>query len=196
MNTAFTCPVCRARLPIRAFGAPADRCHPDADYLLLAASSYNNPALRALIWQLKFKRRTSAADMLAKLLQKVLQTASVHLRDYICIPLPLHPGRQRSRGFNQAEMISNRILVGITVSHPILVRTRRTKPQTQTADRAERKKNLKNCFAVARPEAVAGKNILLIDDVWTSGATMNEASRVLKLAGARRIIGLVVAKAG
>ena len=77
----------------------------------------------------------------------------------------------------------------------ILTRSGHAKPQTETASVAERHQNILGCFSVIKPDAVCRKNIILLDDVTTSGATLGEAARALKTAGARKIIGLTVAKA-
>ncbi len=76
-----------------------------------------------------------------------------------------------------------------------LKRAKNNKPQAKCRDREDRAKNIKNCFVIKNPEKIQGKNLLLIDDVFTSGATMNEAVEVLRKNGAKRIIALVVAKA-
>lgn len=167
------------------------------NYILLSSSHYSERALRSLIWQLKFRRRTSAAPELAKLLYNMIISAKVPVAQFMLVPIPLHVSRMRERGFNQTELIAQELakLSGAQVDVESLCRVRKTKHQAEIKSHCQREENLKNSFAVLHPENISGKNIILIDDVWTSGATMNEATRVLKLAGACKIIGLVVAKA-
>lgn len=116
--------------------------------------------------------------------------------DFVFIPIPLHPKRQRERGFNQAELLARDIAVAYPV--PVLtnlIRSKLTKPQAEIHDRQLRIENMNNAFTLADPSVVQGKNIALVDDVFTSGATMNAAVSVLKAAGAKKIIAITVAKA-
>jgi len=117
--------------------------------------------------------------------------------DYdLVIPVPLHSGRLRWRGFNQAAMLA--VAVARRLGRPLdlstLVRVRPTPPQTMQ-NRAERSKNLRRAFAVKRPAQVASRRILLIDDVMTTGATADECARTLIAAGARRVDVLTLARA-
>ena len=105
INSAFTCPVCRARLP-----HALKVCHKEADYVLAAAASYDNLAIQALIWQLKFHRRTSAALALANLLSAYLDILGLDITDFIIIPIPLHRKKLRERGFNQVELIARELI--------------------------------------------------------------------------------------
>src|SRR6202043_1713201 len=117
--------------------------------------------------------------------------------DYdVIIPVPLHIGRLRWRGFNQAAMLA--VAVARRMDRPLdlgtLVRVRETPPQTRQ-NRGERIKNLKRAFAVRRPARIASRSILLIDDVMTTGATADECARTLLAAGARRVDVLTLARA-
>jgi predicted amidophosphoribosyltransferase len=112
----------------------------------------------------------------------------------LIVPIPLHPRRKRWRGFNQAELIARRLAdyFGAEISVDELLRIKYTKPQTKLSEE-KRRSNIKNCFAW-RAGGLAGRNIILVDDVATTGSTLNEAARVLKENGAGEIWGLVVAK--
>jgi len=117
--------------------------------------------------------------------------------DYdVIMPVPLHIGRLRWRGFNQAAMLA--VAVARRMDRPLdlgtLVRVRETPPQTRQ-NRVERIKNLKRAFAVRRPARIASRRILLIDDVMTTGATADECARTLLAAGARRVDVLTLARA-
>ena len=105
----------------------------------------------------------------------------------VLVPVPLHPRRERTRGFNQAAFLA-RVLgrrVGLPVETGVLWRVRETPPQS--GDPEERRRNVRDAFEVTDPPAVADRNILLVDDVLTTGATANECARVLLGAGARRV---------
>ncbi|MDT7043462.1 ComF family protein [Candidatus Nitronereus thalassa] len=101
------------------------------------------------------------------------------------IAVPLHPTRLREREYNQSLLLAERLshCLGLPVMWNILVRTHPTVPQT-TLKRAARLKNLRKSFAVTRPEVVSGKQVLLVDDVYTTGTTINECAKTLRKAGA------------
>ena len=105
----------------------------------------------------------------------------------VLVPVPLHPRRERERGFNQAAFLARHVgrRVGLPVAPRALRRVRQTPPQSGDAD--ARRRNVRGAFAVARPPDVAGRSILLIDDVLTTGATANECARTLRRARARRV---------
>lgn len=114
----------------------------------------------------------------------------------VIIPVPLHKARLRQRGFNQAELLSG-LIVGpdhtnsstpltMKIHTGILKRVKPTRPQTEL-DRHKRIDNIKGAFRVILPEAIEDKEILLIDDVFTTGSTANECARVLMEAGARKV---------
>jgi ComF family protein len=114
----------------------------------------------------------------------------------LVVPVPLHMKRLRERGFNQAHLVVRRWATqeeipfdGITLS-----RSRWTEPQT-ILSRAERRKNIKGAFSLRHPERIKGQRILLVDDVYTTGATVNECAKVLMRAGAEFVDVLTLARA-
>jgi ComF family protein len=148
----------------------------------------------AIIRRHKYGLDQSLTHALAECLGEELPLGAA---DYdVIIPVPLHIGRLRWRGFNQAAMLA--VAVARRMERPLdlrtLVRVRETPPQTRQ-NRGERIKNLKRAFAVRRPARVASRRILLIDDVMTTGATADECARTLLAAGARRVDVLTLARA-
>ena len=114
----------------------------------------------------------------------------------IVSPIPLHPGRERERGFNQSDLLAEIFSKHFGLAKiNLLERKINNQPQAKSKNYQERQENMKNCFSLVRGGSVKNKNIILVDDVFTSGATLREAARTLKKAGAGKIIGLVVAKA-
>lgn len=113
--------------------------------------------------------------------------------DYI-LPVPLHKSRQREREFNQAQLLSEEIAREFNkqILTDVLIRIKPTKRQTDLAPR-ERRANVENSFAVAKPELIQGKNLLLVDDVLTTGATSSQAAKCLKNAGAEKVLLLTLA---
>jgi len=111
------------------------------------------------------------------------------------VPVPLHPRKKRQREFNQAECLATALhkAFGVVVDQKNLRRVKDT--VTQTALSAEeRGRNLKNAFAVRRADAFSSKRLVLLDDVFTTGATMNACAKVLREAGAADVIALAVAR--
>lgn len=115
----------------------------------------------------------------------------------IVMPVPLHKRRLRQRGFNQALLLAHGISkrYGLTLSFDNLARTRHTKPQVELSGK-DRIANVAGAFSLRRPELIADRSVVLIDDVFTTGATLNECSRALKDAGASRVMALTLARAG
>jgi len=113
----------------------------------------------------------------------------------VIVPVPLHPVRFRERGFNQSNILCAPIAkrYGIPARPACLVKVRHTKPQS-ILDRAERLRNVRRAFSVADKASIKGKNILLVDDVYTTGATIHEAARALKKAGASCVSAITLAK--
>mgnify|MGYP002878263791 CR=1 FL=1 len=114
--------------------------------------------------------------------------------DYL-IPVPLHWTRLRSRGFNQSALLARCISKrhGIAVAYQLLHRTRNTCPQRNLPE-SSRRSNIKRAFTASCPEAIIGRNILLVDDVMTTGTTLLECSKVLRAHGARRVGAWTVAR--
>jgi ComF family protein len=113
----------------------------------------------------------------------------------IIVPVPLHPTRERERGFNQASLLAESLSAQIsTPSKPLLERIRYTTTQT-ALDRAERMENLHNAFRLRKNADVRGLRVLLIDDVLTTGSTLSECARVLKRAGATSVHAATAARA-
>lgn len=183
------CPVCLGR---------DNRCHPRSGYLLAAATSYDHPVIKKIIWQFKYEGWQNLADPLSDLLVNCLRKTGQYSRpDWLVVPLPLYKSRQKKRGFNQSELLAEKVnrQLNLVWSKDNLIRVRNTESQAEMIDYKTREENVKNAFFVNDPEEFNGKNIILIDDVFTSGTTLNEAIRVLRLVGAKKIIALVVARA-
>lgn len=192
VHSALFCGKCSARLP-----SGKRVCHKDFPYLLGAATSYDNNTVKNLIHLLKFKYVRSAAEPLGKLLAKYVASLPITLKNFTLVPVPLSARRLRERGFNQAELIAKVLAERLELKLEVdaLLRSIYSKPQSEARGIVERKENVRGCFAVPRKELVQGKDIVLVDDVTTSGATFSEAASALKEAGARKIIALAVARA-
>jgi ComF family protein len=172
-------------------------------YFLGAAGRYKNHVLKTLIHALKFGGITGAARPLAELLAHHARTIALPLEIFTVMPIPLSKMRLRERGFNQSALIAEYFAhsLGLPFEKNILTRTQHRKPQSRTETLAERRENIRGCFAVKsnviknNAAADLNKNIILVDDVSTSGSTFREAARALSAAGAETILALAVARA-
>ncbi|MEW6408364.1 MAG: ComF family protein [Patescibacteria group bacterium] len=191
LNNTLFCPVCRARL------AENKRiCHYDSPYLLAAAGNYDDPVLQNLIHYFKYQSFENLAPILGEIITRYIENCKLKIENFIIIPIPLHPLRERERGFNQARLIAEFAARNLNLElADELKRVKNNRPQVKLRNIEARAKNMINCFKIKNYEKIKGKNILLVDDVFTSGATMNEAIAILKANGAKRIIALVSAKA-
>lgn len=148
--------------------------------------------LQEAICAFKYRGKTRLATPLARLMVQALPSA---FDIDLIMPVPLHPSRLRAREFNQSLLLADRI--GRHLARPIaatsLVRILATDPQT-TLTRQERLRNLRQAFAVRKPETVADRRILLIDDVYTTGTTLNECAKTLRKAGSGPVYALTLAR--
>lgn len=165
---------------------------------LYFAMEYKNPLIKELIQKFKYHPFIKElAKPLASLIITHFQLLEdrLSLSNSVLIPIPLDKKRLRWRGFNQATEISKELSKNLNVPlvSNCLAKIKEVQPQTKlTAE--ERKENVKGIFKCKKPEVIYGKNILLVDDIYTTGSTMEEAARVLKKSGARKILGVVVAR--
>jgi len=115
--------------------------------------------------------------------------------DYILIPVPLEKRKLKWRGFNQAEEIGKELskFLKISLLNNVLAKIKETPPQVELSDE-ERKENIKGVFLVKNGELIRNRKILLVDDIYTTGSTLEECAKVLKEAGAKEIVGIVVAR--
>ena len=167
-----------------------------------AAGVYNG-ALMALIHQLKYRACLALVDPLGRLLQEAFHHHWLPEEVDMVLPIPLHNRRLRQRGFNQAQMLvnawanaaqeGNRDRHRFPKAREILVRSRPTTPQTGLG-KLERRRNIRRAFTVVDRDAVQGRRVLLVDDVYTTGATAEEAARALKRNGADYVDVLTVAR--
>lgn len=156
------------------------RLHPPAYTKACTPFGYQG-ALKDAISQLKYHEKVRLAQPLAQLM-----ASSMSLPSDIdgIIAVPLHPTRLREREYNQSLLLANGLSqhLGIPIIWNVLVRTKHTVPQT-TLKRSARLKNLRQSFAVTQPDVIADKKVLLVDDVFTTGTTINECAKTLRKAG-------------
>jgi ComF family protein len=157
-----------------------------------ALGHYTSP-FSNLVHQLKYYDRRSLAPALGRPMAGLMMSDATLKRAELIVPIPLHPARFRERGYNQSQLLAEQVSQLTRVPwNDALKRVRNTRDQVNLKDEA-RRKNLEGAFAL-RPEAsVRNQKVLLIDDVATTGATLNSAAKALILAGATEVVALVVA---
>lgn len=194
LNNAFKCAECGRRLP-----EMKKTCHKNAPFILAAAGSYKNDALRKLIWLLKYRGYKTAAKPIADILSRYIKNLNLPTEKYKLISVPLHPDRKKERGFNQSELIAEELIKNNIFNKEsffinAVKRTKNNPPQAKIKDWQLRKENIEKSFRVSKSNIFKNQPVIIIDDVSTSGATLREIALTIKKAGARKIIGLVLAK--
>lgn len=203
-RTGLLCPACAADLPALpegrcpvcaqpgTGGQVCGRClrRPPAYDATVARYRYAFPA-DVLVQRLKYGGQTVLAGWLADRLVEAL--AGRDLPDLI-VPMPLHPGRLGQRGYNQAALLADRLSrrLGVALAPAACRRVRDTPPQVELALK-DRRRNIRGAFACEAD--LAGRRVALVDDVMTSGASLDELARVVKRAGAVEVAAWVVARA-
>lgn len=147
---------------------------------------------RAAVHALKYNNLRALAAPMGKLMARYAQ--DMGLAADVIVPVPLHPRRERHRGYNQSHLLAIQIgrLLGWPVEAALLAKTRNTAPQVEVASIEERLRNVDGAFAATRP--VTGHTVLLIDDVCTTGATLEACATALRDAGAATVWGLTFAR--
>jgi len=161
-------------------------------------------ALKEVVHVLKYMRKIQLAKPLGMLVFSAFVQHWKDMEPDIVLPVPLHKNRFRERGFNQAYVLfkdwpkfTRNFSLRISESQiytKILVRSRKTLSQVGMS-REQRRKNIKDAFVVSAPEKVRGKSVLIVDDVFTTGATVEECARVLVESGAKYVDVLTIARA-
>ena len=156
--------------------------------------------LRDLIHLLKYQQVRPAAAVLGRMLAEAVRGIERRLPagEFVVVPVPLHARKQSQRGFNQSELIARSALRQLdagrfVMARNVLVRHRETGSQIGLT-RHQRRENLRGAFSVTHPAQIAQRNVLLIDDVFTTGTTAAECARVLRRAGAEQVWVATVAR--
>ncbi|MBI3459148.1 ComF family protein [Candidatus Azambacteria bacterium] len=224
INNKPFCPVCKFRLANdRSFVAPAPQddnlvvnfhrnCREKTNLKkLIAAVSYSDPLIKKLIDNYKYQFIRELNQPLSQLIIKSLNFPDVRhpgnykekqeinkklpdLSKFIITAVPLHKRRLQWRGFNQSELLGEKIGQQLNIEFKdILKRNKKTDPQVKLSFE-KRKINMEGAFVIKNGINLHKKIILLVDDVYTSGSTMNECAKILKTAGAKEVWGVVIAK--
>lgn len=194
-------------LEILTAGELAERLPRSREHKAGAAEAlfdYRDQKVRALVWELKYRGNRRFAKLLAQILYDELLEKEFDLlffKDFtrpIITSVPLSAKRFRERGFNQMDMVIEELAaqdLGGNFEFPkkLVKKVRHTLSQTSLKNRLARWENLRGCFKVTDPAKVAGRNIIILDDVLTTGSTIEEMRSALFEGGARKVIGLCIA---
>jgi ComF family protein len=191
-------PLCvRCGAPGTAAPPPCRTC---AGWLALdharSALLYAGP-VRTWVHELKYGGLTALAPLGREPLLRALHEGPAHWSDAALVPVPLHPVRERERGFNQAELLAGELARGAGLALlPVLRRVRPTRPQVGLAA-ADRARNVHGAFGTdpARVPLLRGRTALLVDDVFTTGSTLEAAAAALRAAGAAQVGAVTLARA-
>jgi ComF family protein len=170
-------------------------------YVKAAAYGSYESGLRELIHLLKYNQVRPAANVLGRMLAEAIEDLQPLFtgNEVLVVPVPLHARKLRQRGFNQSELIARAGLKlkaadrQFELNAKVLERRRETKSQIGLS-RHQRRENIRGAFVVAKPGEVTGREILLVDDVFTTGTTVSECARVLRRAGASKVYVATVAR--
>ena len=165
---------------------------------LYFATSYQKPLIKNLIQSFKYKPFVKElTDNLSSLIIEHFQLLEKppDFADFILIPVPMEKKKLKWRGFNQAEEIGKELakFFGISLLNNVLAKIKETPAQVDLSEE-ERKENIRNAFSIKNGGQILGRKILLVDDIYTTGSTLTECAKVLKEAGAKEIIGIVIAR--
>ena len=193
------CPQCGRPFP----KSPSSPDHLCGDCLLSVflfdsarSATHHAGVVRQRIHQLKFGGRLHWAPPLAELLVRSVRREAATPPVHMIFPVPLHVKRLRHRGFNQAALLARTLgrRLGLPVLFDCLLRTCWTEPQTRL-NREQRLHNVKDAFQVMDADKVKDRRVLIVDDVYTTGTTLNECAKTLKAAGASEVHAVTVSRA-
>ena len=163
------------------------------DYLCCLLKYENN--VREKIIQYKFNEKSYLYKTFTKIIIKNKKIYGFLKLYDIIIPVPMHKNKKAVRGYNQSELIAKEMSknMGLSFENDVLIKTKNTQVQS-LLKKTQRTDNVKNAFAINNNEKINNKKVILIDDIYTTGSTVNECSKVLKQAGAKEICVVTIAK--
>ncbi len=189
------CEICVLKIP------QAER---ETESNIIAIYDYRDPLIKKAIWNLKYYHRLNIGHKLGKLLYENTIEEISDIRTYtigkpiLVIPTPISKKKMRNRGYNQAEVIAKGFInsseKGIfELRNDVVYKKFETKPQARISNRVDRLNNIKNTFGMYKGEFIKGRTVIVIDDVTTTGGTLNEIMKVLRQNGVKKVVGFVIA---
>lgn len=152
--------------------------------------------IRNLILDYKFRDKSYLYELFAKIITKNEKICGILEKYDIIIPVPIHKKRKKQRGYNQSELVARQIsknIANLQLENKAFIKIKNNKPQS-TLNKKQRKQNVKNVYKLENKGKIENKNIVLFDDIYTTGNTANEIAKILKQNGANKILVLTIAK--
>lgn len=170
----------------------------------LALFDYSHPSIKEIVWQIKYSGNRILSDKIGEILYDTMMDELCENNVFekyntvILLPIPISDKRRFERGWNQSELLCSAIKLRDSENKfkyfsRQLAKVFHTESQTKTGSRSERRENLKGSMKILNPKVVEGRCVVVVDDVVTTGSTFREAKRVLKNAGAKKILCFAIA---
>ena len=192
---AFLCKKCKEKIYINKY--PCSLPKKSKIKKIYCATDYHQKNIEKLIHSFKYKFIKDTKNELSEIIIKHLELSEFKkTKNQILIPVPLHKKRLKWRGFNQSEILASEIgkKLNIPVSANVIFKIKNTETQTQQKSKKDRIKNIKGAFIIKNENIIKDKDVILVDDVFTTGATLKECSKQIQKAKPKSIEAIVVAK--
>ncbi len=195
----FICPQCYKKIDFTNLNF----CHhfePSTVKAILACTDYSDKTIKTIIHKFKYEHFLSLTNLLENLIQSSLTNYQDYFQanNYLIIPVPLYWVKTKRRGFNQSIVIAKLIskFLNVPCNDKLLIRHKNNPPQAKINDPLLRQQNVSNIFKIndLLKSTLKNKNIILVDDVFTTGSTLNECAKVLKQNGANLIVAICLAR--
>lgn len=176
----------------------------ETDKNIIALFDYRDPLIKRVIWELKYHHKRYLGEKLGQLLYEFLiedisdMRIDISGRSIYVIPVPISSKKTKMRGYNQTHAIAkgfcNRAELGIfELKDKVIIKKIETIPQAKITNRKRRLENIRGVFEIKNGDIIKGRTIVVIDDVTTTGGTITEIMKILKKAGAKKVVGFAVA---
>lgn len=176
----------------------------ETDKNIIALFDYRDPLIKRVIWELKYHHKRYLGEKLGQLLYEFLiedisdMRIDLSGRSIYVIPVPISSKKTKIRGYNQAHAIAkgfcNRAELGVfELKDKVIIKKIETTPQAKITNRKRRLENIRGVFEIKNGDIIKGRTIVVIDDVTTTGGTITEIMKILKKAGAKKVVGFAVA---
>lgn len=165
------------------------------NFLKARSVAYYDGLLRDMLHKFKYNGKLSLGRVLSRLMSENYPKDMEEVE--LIVTVPLHVSKLRKREFNQSVILASGLTrkLGVPLDPFVMVKLRETRPQVEVSDEGERRRNVKGVFSVVNPVAINRKSLLLVDDIFTTGSTVNECARVLLQGGASKVQVLTLLRA-
>ena len=194
INSEYLCKKCELKLQNLKATKEINKIQ-NQEFTYHVYAYYYKEAIRNKIIDYKFNDMPELSNTFVKLLLNNEKICGFLKKYDIMIPVPMHPKKQTQRGYNQAELIAQKLAENLRIdfANDVLFKQRQTETQS-SLDKKSRQRNVKDAYNCKKEQKINGKRVILFDDIYTTGSTVKECSKVLKQFGAKEVIVLTIAK--